>query len=178
MEWEKIAERIRDLILGEIKEEFKDFKNTVTGQLAGFQIAIESMNARMAAIENRMTAMENRQINIENELRQIRKSIDDTNKRIDDTNKRIDETNKRIDETNKRIDDLDCKLSTRIDNLNAQLSARIDETNQRIDQLYIEISSIKAELKKALSQKEVIDDVLIRIQRLEDKVLTDRKSVV
>ena len=165
MEWEKIAERIRDLILGEIKEEFKDFKNTVTGQLAGFQIAIESMNARMAAIENRMTAMENRQINIENELRQIRKSIDDTNKRIDDTNKRIDETNK-------RIDDLDWKLSTRIDNLNAQLSARIDETNQRIDQLYIEISSIKAELKKALSQKEVIDDVLIRIQRLEDKVLT------
>ena len=158
MEWEKIAERIRDLILGEIKEEFKDFKNTVTGQLAGFQIAIESMNARMAAIENRMTAMENRQINIENELRQIRKSIDDTNKRIDDTNK--------------RIDDLDWKLSTRIDNLNAQLSARIDETNQRIDQLYIEISSIKAELKKALSQKEVIDDVLIRIQRLEDKVLT------
>jgi len=165
MEWEKIAERIRDLILGEIKEQFKDFKNTVTGQLAGFQIAIESMNARMAAIENRMTAMENRQINIENELRQIRKSIDDTNKRIDDTNKRIDETNK-------RIDDLDWKLSTRIDNLNAQLSARIDETNQRIDQLYIEISSIKAELKKALSQKEVIDDVLIRIQRLEDKVLT------
>jgi peptidoglycan hydrolase CwlO-like protein len=165
MEWEKIAERIRDLILGEIKEEFKDFKNTVTGQLAGFQIAIESMNARMAAIENRMTAMENRQINIENELRQIRKSIDDTNKRIDDTNKRIDETNK-------RIDNLDWKLSTRIDNLNAQLSARIDETNQRIDQLYIEISSIKAELKKALSQKEVIDDVLIRIQRLEDKVLT------
>jgi len=165
MEWEKIAERIRDLILGEIKEEFKDFKNTVTGQLAGFQIAIESMNARIAAIENRMTAMENRQINIENELRQIRKSIDDTNKRIDDTNKRIDETNK-------RIDDLDWKLSTRIDNLNAQLSARIDETNQRIDQLYIEISSIKAELKKALSQKEVIDDVLIRIQRLEDKVLT------
>jgi chromosome segregation ATPase len=165
MEWEKIAERIRDLILGEIKEEFKDFKNTVTGQLAGFQIAIESMNARMAAIENRMTAMENRQINIENELRQIRKSIDDTNKRIDDTNKRIDDTNK-------RIDDLDWKLSTRIDNLNAQLSARIDETNQRIDQLYIEISSIKAELKKALSQKEVIDDVLIRIQRLEDKVLT------
>ena len=151
MEWEKIAERIRDLILGEIKEQFKDFKNTVTGQLAGFQIAIESMNARMAAIENRMTAMENRQINIENELRQIRKSIDDTNK---------------------RIDDLDWKLSTRIDNLNAQLSARIDETNQRIDQLYIEISSIKAELKKALSQKEVIDDVLIRIQRLEDKVLT------
>jgi len=151
MEWEKIAERIRDLILGEIKEQFKDFKNTVTGQLAGFQIAIESMNARMSAIENRMTAMENRQINIENELRQIRKSIDDTNK---------------------RIDDLDWKLSTRIDNLNAQLSARIDETNQRIDQLYIEISSIKAELKKALSQKEVIDDVLIRIQRLEDKVLT------
>ncbi|MDI1471162.1 paREP15, putative coiled-coil protein [Thermodesulfovibrio sp. N1] len=165
MEWEKIAERIRDLILGEIKEEFKDFKNTVTGQLAGFQIAIESMNARMTAIENRMTAMENRQINIENELRQIRKSIDDTNKRIDDTNKRIDDTNK-------RIDDLDWKLSTRIDNLNSQLSARIDETNQRIDQLYIEISSIKTELKKALSQKEVIDDVLIRIQRLEDKVLT------
>ncbi len=44
MEWEKIAEKIRDLVLGEIKEEFKDFKASVTGELSGFRLAIESLS--------------------------------------------------------------------------------------------------------------------------------------
>ncbi|MEZ0344715.1 MAG: hypothetical protein ABWJ99_07960, partial [Caldimicrobium sp.] len=90
------------------------------------------------------------------------------------TNKRIDETNKRIDETNKRIDELRAELkgeimanTLRIDETNK----RIDETNKRIDELFLEVSKIRGDLKKALSQKEVIDDMLTRIQRLEAKVL-------
>jgi len=143
MEWEKIAEKMRDMILGELKEEFRDFKASVSGELNGFRLAIESMNARMAAIEAR-------QNNIENELRDIRRAIDMTNQRIDETNKRIDETNKRIDETNKRIDDL----------------------NSRVDTLYIELSEVKGELKKALSYKEIVQDIIFRIERLEAKVFS------
>ncbi|MFN3739738.1 MAG: hypothetical protein ACK4TF_03565 [Thermodesulfovibrionales bacterium] len=152
MELDKIAEKIRDLVIGEIKEEFRDFKASVTGELSGFRLAIETLNARQGS-------MEARQSSIENELRDIRRSIDETNKRIDETNKRIDElrvelkaeinaNTARIDETNKRI----------------------DETNKRIDSLYLEISEVRGDLKKALSDKEVVHDFIRRIERLETKV--------
>ncbi len=53
MELEKVAEKMRDLILGEIKEEFRNFKASVTGELNGFRIAIGAMNAGMSGIEPR-----------------------------------------------------------------------------------------------------------------------------
>ncbi|MFN3921970.1 MAG: hypothetical protein ACK4K4_06190 [Caldimicrobium sp.] len=121
MDLEKIAEKLRDMIIGEIKEELRDFKASVTGELAGFRIAIESMNARMSALELR-------QENLEAEIRDIRRALEETNKRI-------------------------------------------DETNKRIDDLLIEVSHIRGDLNRALSEKEVIDDILIRVQRLEVKVL-------
>jgi chromosome segregation ATPase len=145
MEWEKIAEKIRDLVLGEIKEEFRDFKASVTGELSGFRLAIESVNARMGAIESR-------QSNMENELRDIRRSIEETNKRIDETRfelkTEIMANTARIDEINKRI----------------------DETNKRIDALYLEVAEIRGDLKKAISDKEILHDMIFRIERLETKV--------
>lgn len=51
-----------------------------------------------------------------------------------------------------------------------QNTLRIDETNKRIDNLYLEVSEIKGQLNKALSQKEIINDVLTRVQKLEEKV--------
>ncbi|GAB5045798.1 coiled-coil domain-containing protein [Thermodesulfovibrio sp. TK110] len=167
MEWEKVVDRIRDLILGEIKEELRDFKATVTGQLQGFTIAIESINGRMNSIESRMGSLESRQANIESELKDIRRSIDETNKRIDETNKRIDETNNRIDELRVELKTEIMMNTQRIDETNK----RIDETNKRIDELFLEVSKIRGDLNKALSQKEAIDDMRLRIQRLEDKVL-------
>jgi chromosome segregation ATPase len=151
MEWEKIAEKIRDTILGEIKDEFREFRASVTGELSGFRLAIESINARQG--------------NMENELRDIRRSIDETNKRIDETRVelkaeimqntlRIDEVNKRIDEVNKRID---------------EVNKRVDETNKRIDALFLEIAEIRGDVKKAISDKEIIHDILFRIERLETK---------
>ncbi|MCX7793158.1 MAG: hypothetical protein N2257_01945 [Thermodesulfovibrionales bacterium] len=145
MEWEVVAEKVRDIILGELREEFRDFKSTVTGQLSGFALAISSLESRMAGLESRMT-------NIESDLRDLRRSLDDTNKRIDELRAELKSeimlNTQRIDDTNKRI----------------------DEMNKRIDELYIEVSHIRGDLNRALSQKELIDDVLIRIQRLEGKV--------
>ncbi|GAQ94538.1 hypothetical protein TAGGR_1722 [Thermodesulfovibrio aggregans] len=69
MEWEKVVDKIRDLILREIKEELRDFKATISGQLSGFALAIQSINARMESIESR-------QSNIESELRDITRAID------------------------------------------------------------------------------------------------------
>lgn len=163
MEWEKVAEKLRDMILGEIKEEFRDFRASVSGELAGFRLAIESLNGRQA--------------NMENELRDIRRAIDDTNKRIDETNKRLDNTNKRIDETSKRMDkihidlitridemngklnarmeEFNCNLSARMEKLNGDLNARMDNQNKRIDHLLVNLSEIRADLKKAFSDKEI-----------------------
>jgi len=47
MDWESLAEKLRDMILGEIKEEFRDFKASVTGELSGFRLAIEAMNGAL-----------------------------------------------------------------------------------------------------------------------------------
>lgn len=46
----------------------------------------------------------------------------------------------------------------------------LDDTNKRIDTLYLEISEIKGDLNKALSDKEIINDLIFRVQRLETKV--------
>ena len=51
-----------------------------------------------------------------------------------------------------------------------QNTMRNDELNRRVDELYIQLSHIRGDLNRALSQKEVIEDVLTRIQRLELKV--------
>lgn len=68
MDFEKMYEKLRELIVGEIKEELREFKATVTGQLQGFALAIESINARMG--------------NIESDIRDLRKSIEGNNTRL------------------------------------------------------------------------------------------------
>ena len=175
MDLEKLVEKLKELIISEIKEEFKEFKATVSGQLEGFRLAIESMNARMT--------------NLEGEVRDLRRALDETNKRIDETNKRIDETNKRIDETNKRLEEFKDDILKRFDTLRSETiklynelrselkgeiianTLRIDETNKRLDDLFLEVAKIRSDLSQALSQKGVIEDMLTRIQRLEAQVL-------
>lgn len=73
MDIEKLAEKLKELIVGELKEEFRDFKATVSGELAGFRLAIESMNQRLSALEERQSSLEA-------ELRDIRRSIEYTSK--------------------------------------------------------------------------------------------------
>lgn len=132
MEWEKIAEKIRDLVLGEIKEEFRDFKASVTGELSGFRLAIEALGAR--------------QTNLEHELREIRRTIG---------------------ETNRRIDELRVELKAEI----MANTSRIDETNRRIDALFLETAEMRGDLKKAVSDKEILHDMVFRVTRLEAKVV-------
>ncbi len=174
MDLDKLIQTVREVIIGEIKEEFRDFRASVTGELAGFRLAIESISARMGSLELRQAQFESE---IKEEIRNIRLALSDTNKRIDEVNIRIDETNKRIDETHKKIDELRVELKGEI----MQNTHRIDETNKRIDEishridsrldaLFMEVSNIKGELKRALSNKEYIDDILRRVQRLERRM--------
>ncbi|MGC9120350.1 MAG: coiled-coil domain-containing protein, partial [Sulfurihydrogenibium sp.] len=123
MDIDKLVEKIKDAITGELRSELNLFKAEVSSQLKGFSLAIESMNARLNNVENDIrslrqelidtrTYLDNKIENVRDELSDkithlehyLNLRIDETNKRIDETNKRIDETNKRIDETNKRID--------------------------------------------------------------------------
>ncbi len=76
MKIEKILDKLKDLILTEVKKEFRLFKAEVRGELAGYRLAIESLNARVGNIESENT---------------FDKKLADFNKRINDTNKRIDE---------------------------------------------------------------------------------------
>lgn len=157
MEWEKLAEKIRDLVLGEIREEFRDFRASVTGELSGFRLAIEALGAR--------------QTNLEHELREIRRTIGETNRRIDELRvelkAEIMANTARIDETNKRIDELRVELKAEI----MANTARIDETNRRIDALFLETAEMRGDLKKAISDKEILHDMVFRVTRLEAKVV-------
>ncbi len=185
MEIEKIFEKFKDIILSEIREEFKLFKAEVRGELAGYRLAIESLSARIGNIESDIREM---RTTFNAKFEEINKRIDETNKRIDETNKRIeavnnelsrriDETNKRIDETNKRIEAVNNDFSKKIDELRVELKQeimlnthRIDENNQRIDSLMLEVADIKGDLKRAFEDRIIRDDIIKRIQNLEEKV--------
>ncbi|MFN3947352.1 MAG: coiled-coil domain-containing protein [Aquificaceae bacterium] len=169
MDLEKLAERLKDLILGELKKEFREFKAIVSGELAGFRLVAEPLNQRMASLEAR-------QNNLEEELREVKRLLEYINQRIDETRtelkaeiaqntQRIDEVNKRLDYTNMRIDETRAELKAEI----MRVNQRIDEINKRLDYVYMELSHIKGDLNKALSQKKIIEDMLVRIQRLETK---------
>ncbi|MCD5425009.1 MAG: hypothetical protein LRZ92_00945, partial [Methanosarcinaceae archaeon] len=77
----KVAEVARGLLIGDLKEGFA----SISGELAGFRIALESINGRLGGIESRLSAVENNVMNL--------------NVKIDETNKRIDETNREIQST-------------------------------------------------------------------------------
>ncbi len=145
MDLEKIAEKLKDLILGDLKEEFKEFKNSVTGELAGYRLAIESINGRIA--------------NLEEEVRDLRRALNETNKRIDETRAElkleIAKNTERMDHLNSRVD----SLSLRVDNLSSELSKVKDE-----------LANIRIDLNRALSQKEIVNDLLIRVERLEARL--------
>lgn len=170
MDMEKLVEKLRDAFLGEIKQEFSQFRAEVTGELSGFRLALESMSARQTAVENNHC--------------QVRPIMSETNKRIDlvdsNLNYRIDNIighlSKRIDATNKRIDNIDASLNNRIDTIAGHMSQRLDETNKRIDKVFtrldttcFEVSKLRGDLEKALSQKVLIDDLVNRVTRLETK---------
>ncbi len=56
----QIAEKVRDLILGSIREEFKEFKAEVRGQLEGYSKAIEGMKMAMDSMNKRIDSVEKR----------------------------------------------------------------------------------------------------------------------
>jgi chromosome segregation ATPase len=166
MDLESLVEEFKDMILGEIKEEFKDFKASVTGELSGFRLAIEAMNGRMSGIEARMNGIETKMNGIE--------------ARMNGIELRINALEERQGGFEKRLDDLRIELKAEI----AQNTMRIDETNKRIDVLYREVMELtkrvnslhgevmemRVEVREALSTKEVVKDLLLRIERLETRV--------
>ncbi|MFN3478062.1 MAG: hypothetical protein ACK4ZM_01690, partial [bacterium] len=64
-----IAEKVKEIITAEVKQELRDFKNTVSGQLEGFKLAIEGVKL---AIEN----VTERQNSLESEVRNINQKIE------------------------------------------------------------------------------------------------------
>ncbi len=160
MDWDKAMEKFREMIMGELRGELREFRASVTGELSGFRLAIESMNSWQKSMQQ--------------ELADIRYSIDHTNNRLDESRtellSRIDEfrveLKKEISGNTVRID----SNNQRIDQIQAQLSSKIDEINNRMDSLSMDVAFIKGELNKALSDKEVVKDILLRVERLEARV--------
>jgi chromosome segregation ATPase len=96
--------------------------------------------------------------------------MDSLTARIDETNKRIDavreELTAKIDETNKRIDTATHELTARIDETNK----RIDVLSTRLEENTRELGELKAEIVALRSRQEIIEDLVRRVRKLEDKV--------
>ncbi|SMP50428.1 Protein of unknown function [Desulfonatronum zhilinae] len=149
MDWEKGMEKLRDMIVGEMRQEFKEFKSAVTGELSGYRIALESLSARMT--------------NMENELRATRT---DLTSRIENVRTEISD----------KIDAVRSELKAEIDTTRTELKAeirentrRIDTCNNRIDALQFEFIQVRERLDKAISQKVLVEDLAVRVTSLEAK---------
>ncbi|MGB9761506.1 MAG: hypothetical protein C0197_06490, partial [Caldimicrobium thiodismutans] len=64
MDLTKVVETLRDIILSELREEFRSFKAEINGQLKGYALALESLNGRMGNLENELR-------NLRQELREV-----------------------------------------------------------------------------------------------------------
>lgn len=197
MELEKLAEKLKDLIVGEFRDELKAFRAAVTGELAGFRIALESINARQASFYQSLSELRGEIARIHVRLDNLNKRLDDTNMRIDDVNKRFDDVYKRCDEVDKRFDDVNKRfdeVNRRIDEVHKRMDDVIADNARRMDALKVEfktelaantrkieemnglwqavlmqLADMQANLKAAVAQKEIIDDVLVRLRRLESQ---------
>lgn len=54
-------------------------------------------------------------------------------------------------------------LESRQESLEAELKSEITQNTQRIGYLYMDVSKVIENLNRALSKKEMIDDILVRI---------------
>ncbi len=178
----KIIDAIKNAIISEIRDELKEFKASVTGELSGFRLAIQSISERQTSIEANIHNLKSElkqeiqqvRSELKQEIQQVRSELkqeiqevrSELKQEIQLNTLRIDETNKRIDETNKRIDILTIETNKKIDLLNQ----RIDDTNKRIDELTKEVYGIKNQLTESISYKRIIEDTILRIQKLETAI--------
>jgi predicted DsbA family dithiol-disulfide isomerase len=92
----------------------------------------------------------------------------------------------------KKIDNLENKLNTKIDNIEIRLNTKIDSTRleliklindsreevlkkvfentQRIDELNKRIDNIYLSVGKAVNYNQIVDDLLLRMQKMESKL--------
>jgi gas vesicle protein len=160
MDWEKGMEKLRDMIVGEMRQEFKEFKSAVTGELSGYRIALESLSARMT--------------NMESELRLTRT---DLTSRIETVRTELSGKIETVRlELSGKIDTVRSELKAEIDTTRTELKAeirentrRIDTCNNRIDALQFEFIQVRERLDKAISQKVLVEDLAVRVTNLEAK---------
>jgi len=81
------------------------------------------------------------------------------------------------EELTERIDNVKEDLTARIDSVRRELTIRIDETNKRIDILSTrlgentrELGELKAEIVALRSRQEIIEDLVRRVRKLEERV--------
>lgn len=107
-------------------------------------------------------------------MARIHVRLDNLNQRLDDTNMRLDDVNRRIDDVHKRIDDVIASNARRMDALKVEFrtglaanTRKTEEMNGLWQPVLMQLAAMQANLKGAVAQKEIIDDVLVRLRRLE-----------
>ncbi|CUS80420.1 hypothetical protein [Candidatus Kryptobacter tengchongensis] len=158
----KIIEAIKAVILPEI-EVIKQDISKLHGRMDEFSARLSDTNAYINEISRRI-----------DELRtELYAKIDEMRAEL---YARIDGLRAELYE---RIDGLRTELNARIDETRSELSLRIDDTNKRIDNVVFMINSLvekigelTREVESLKKENVVIGDILRRLQKIEDKVLS------
>ncbi|MCX7870126.1 MAG: hypothetical protein N2485_00910 [bacterium] len=172
---EKIANIIKDSIISDLKKEFDNFRSEISGQLEGFKLALNSIENRMNSIENRMNSIENRMNNVEDRIDRLRVELNDKiDKLRNELDSKIDKVDTKIDKVSNELDgkinSLRTELITLINDTRNEILKKVFENTQRIDELNRRIDSIYVSVGEAVNYKQLVDDLLIRMQRMETKL--------
>ncbi len=77
----------------------------------------------------------------------------------------INKTDKKIDNVNQHLIDVYLELKGKINNVRTELR----NTNKKIDFMMNELSILRKKVREAIETKTIIDDLLVRVERLEAK---------
>lgn len=77
----------------------------------------------------------------------------------------INKTDKKIDNVNQHLIDVYLELKGEINNVRTELR----NTNKKIDFMMNELSILRKKVREAIETKTIIDDLLVRVERLEAK---------
>lgn len=181
MDWEKGMEKLRDMIVGEMRQEFKEFKSAVTGELSGYRIALESLSARMTNMENELRAtrtdltsrIENVRTEISDKIDAVRSELSD---KIDSVRSELKaEIDATRAELKTEIIDVRTELSDKIETVRSELSGKIDTVRS---ELKAEIDTTRTELKAEIRENtRRIDTCNNRIDALQFEFIQVRERL-
>ncbi len=146
---EAILNGVREIIVKEVKGDLENLKERVSlleVSITVFKSALNSMGTAIQTLACRIA-------NLERSYQLLR-----------------EEMNRRFDQQDAKIESLRDEMHEEVKSLRVDMNRRFELQGEKLDSLNDKMHNLAIDVAKALNTKRFIEDVLERINRLEDKV--------